>query len=81
LTGNTKSQNPTNAIFFVKVSLEMMENVAKYLQQMPVSMATSSNIPSLKNLKKITSLQKKVQLLKLFLIQTPTLVKNILYGS
>ena len=30
----------------------MMENVAKYLQQMPVSMATSSNIPSLKNCKK-----------------------------
>jgi hypothetical protein len=29
-----------------------MENVAKYLYQMPVSMATSSNIPSLKNCKK-----------------------------
>jgi hypothetical protein len=27
----------------------MMENVAKYLQQMPVSMATSLNIPSPKN--------------------------------
>ena len=30
----------------------MMENVAKYLEQMPVSMATSSKIPSLKNCKK-----------------------------
>jgi hypothetical protein len=33
----------------------MMENVQKYLLQIPVSMATSSNIPSLKNKKKITT--------------------------
>jgi hypothetical protein len=47
---------------------------------MPVSMATSSNIPSLKNCKKNHIPLKEIQLLKLFLIQTPTLVKSIVYG-